>query len=110
MMGRGRKLLIFLHASVCKYYFCSDTTSSLEDIPLDDICRELGLENSSVRDEWLRDYYLYEQGVSPPKIYNNLKSAYGFWREVLKAPQDILDIIDVGYKIPFLAPPPRYEC
>ena len=85
----------------------------LDSIETGALIEELGLSPDSVRaslssDEWIKDYFLYEDGVKPPRILNNLASAYQFW-EKLSAPKDILDIVKEGYKIPFMQVPPTYK-
>ena len=63
----------------------------------------------SSSDQWVKDYFLYEEGTQPPKIYDHLKSAKKFWEEDLKADTFVMDIVKNGYKIPFIAFPPTME-
>ena len=90
-------------------FLCLDNSSSLDGIEIEAIAAELGLDRDLVSDQWILDFLLYEEGIKPPKLFDNLKSASYFWEHELGAPADVLDIIRNGYKIPFLKTPPKYE-
>jgi len=69
----------------------------------------LGLDQNLVNDSWINDYYQYEEGKGLPNIFDNLKSAKSFWENDLNAPKEIMNIVENGYEIPFMAIPPKYE-
>ena len=75
------------------------------------LARELGVEEDlvSVSDPWIYDYFLYEEGSKPANIFNNLKSAKDFWKDTLHADPEVIDIIESGYKIPFIQIPPNFK-
>ena len=58
-------------------------------------------------DNYIRNYYEYESGKAKPIIRGRLKSALTFWRNEIKAPSSILEIINSGVKIDFLREPPK---
>ena len=47
--------------------------------------------------------------MKPPLIRDNLKSASGYWENVLKAQPDVLSIVNHGYSLSFMAEPPMYK-
>ncbi len=52
------------------------------------------------------NYFEYEQGTAEPIVKGRLKNSIEFWRRI-NAPEFVLDIIQHGYKLPFLESPPR---
>jgi hypothetical protein len=75
------------------FYSFSDMTQNLHETVG---CRELG-----IRDRAFSTNPMVCGAIGRPKCFR-------FWRDVLKAPQDILDVVSKGYKLPFkegLAPP-----
>ena len=87
------------------FYLDLNFLDSSRSLDLVGTLSDLGIPQSLVRDPWLIDYFLYEQGRKPARILDNLSSAYDFWDKDLKAPADILDIVKNGYRIPFLKEP-----
>ena len=73
----------------------------------------LGSSSSSVHgdnsgydpDFYLNNFCEYEQGNSEPIVRGRLKSSVPFWRSI-GASKFILDIVEYGYKLPFLHSPP----
>ncbi|XP_041466113.1 uncharacterized protein LOC121416719 [Lytechinus variegatus] len=57
-------------------------------------------------DFYLRNYYEYEQGNSEPLVKGRLKASVKFWKSI-DAPQFVIDVIEQGYKLPFLHTPPK---
>ena len=57
-------------------------------------------------DEMIQNYYEYEEGAEPI-IRDRLKSALPFWKNVVKAPERILNVIENGFCIDFFVEPPR---
>ena len=53
---------------------------------------------------YLENFYDYEQGNSEPVLRGRMKASIGFWCEI-GAPLEILNIIQEGYKIPFMGTP-----
>ena len=48
--------------------------------------------------------------VKPPEgVQGRLKSCYHYWKYELKASDFVLDVIDSGYKIPFVFTPPPFS-
>ena len=66
--------------------------------------------DSFLDDPFCRNYFEYESGISEPLIKGRLKSAYDYWRNVLLAPPEVLDIIKNGYIFQFVEPPPKIHC
>ncbi len=52
------------------------------------------------------NYFEYEQGTAEPIVKGRLRNSIEFWRRI-NAPAFVLDIIQHGYKLPFLESPPR---
>ena len=54
-------------------------------------------------------FWEIEQGSGQiTDVQGRLKSSIGFWQEVLKAPQPVIEWVTEGYKLPFLSLPPPY--
>ena len=58
-----------------------------------------------------RDWEFSERGhVKPPEgVQGRLKLNYHYWKYELKASEFVLDVIDSGYKIPFVFNPPPFS-
>ena len=56
-------------------------------------------------DFYLSNFDEYEQGSTEPIVRGRMKANIAFWREI-GAPDEILGVIDSGYRIPFLFTPP----
>ena len=56
-------------------------------------------------DPFVKNYYEYEEGGSPV-IFDRLKSALPYWRDVVKAPPSVLNVVEAGYRIDFVTTPP----
>ena len=52
------------------------------------------------------NYFEYEQGTAEPIVKGRLRNSVEIWRKI-NAPEFVLDIIQHGYKLPFLESPPR---
>ena len=55
----------------------------------------------------MNNYFEYEQGTSLPIVRGRMKAAYKFWKDIDAYP-DVLDIIESGYKLPFIQTPLPY--
>jgi len=53
----------------------------------------------------IRQYWEYEEGISDINVKHRIKNAREFWK-YMGANDFILDLIDNGYKVPFLSTPP----
>ncbi len=53
---------------------------------------------------YLENFFEYEQGDSEPIVRGRMKANIEFWKHI-GAPEDIIDCIDQGYKIPFITTP-----
>ena len=51
------------------------------------------------------DYFDYELGTNEPIVKGRLRSCTEFWRKIDANPE-VLDIIQFGYKLPFIESPP----
>ena len=58
-------------------------------------------------DPFCRNYFEFESGISEPLVKGRLKNAIDYWRNELLAPHETLDIIQNGYQIQFVEPPPK---
>jgi hypothetical protein len=56
-------------------------------------------------DFFVNNYFDYEQGSSEPIVKGRLKASFSFWKGIGANP-DVLDVISLGYKLPFTQPPP----
>ena len=56
-------------------------------------------------DPFVKNYFEYEEGGTPV-IFDRLKSALPYWRDVIKAPPSVLNVIEAGYRIDFVTTPP----
>ena len=61
-----------------------------------------------IEDPYIQNYVNYTIGIERPKIVGRLKAHLHFWKEI-HAPDEILNIIEKGFEIPFISkPPPIY--
>ena len=57
--------------------------------------------------EFYKDnYFDYEQGTAEPIVMGRLRNSIDFWRKI-NASEFVLEIIQYGYKLPFVETPPR---
>ena len=92
-----------------------DEDTSPRDLPT--LTEKLGIPFSKVdhfyqtqvdiSDPLVKNFFEYELGTAQPVIKNRYRSAYEYWKNVLKAPQQVLDWIQFGIKIEFLVHPRR---
>ena len=80
---------------------------------LEELASFVGIKES-VRNEifessMIQNYFEYESGQSKPIIKDRLKSALKYWRDVVKAPPSVINIIDQGVTLDFLTEPPNIE-
>ena len=79
---------------------------------LEEVGEYLGITDSvrpySDFDPFVKNYFEYEEG-GKPIIFDRLKSALPYWRDVIKAPPSVLNVIEAGYRIDFVTTPPPCE-
>lgn len=63
-----------------------------------------GVDERYEADFYLSNFDEYEQGSTEPIVRGRMKANIAFWREI-GAPDEILGVIDSGYRIPFLFTP-----
>ena len=89
----------------------SKASQAASTLNYDDIREFLGIDNevgdSCLDDPFCRNYFEFESGISEPLVKGRLKSAISYWRNEILAPQETLDIIQNGYQIQFVEPPPK---
>ena len=92
----------------------SKASQAVSTLNYDDIREFLGIDeevgDSCLDDPFCKNYFEFESGLSEPLVKGRLKSAYNYWRDVLLAPPEVLDIIQNGYRIEFVEPPPKIHC
>ena len=54
---------------------------------------------------YIENFFEYEQGKSEPIVRGRMKTNIEFWRSI-KAPNEIINVIESGYRLPFLNSPP----
>lgn len=90
--------------------FSQVTWLSQVDPEIREISEHLGLQNRVSLlchdDIYIKNYFDYEKGVGKPIMKDRLKSAVNYWRNVVKAPESIISIIESGVCIDFLTIPP----
>lgn len=59
-------------------------------------------------DTYLDNFFEYEQGTAEPIVRGRMKANINFWK-LIQAPDNIIDIIDSGYKLPLYSTPPPAE-
>ena len=59
-----------------------------------------------ISDPFVKNYVHYNLGLEDPKITGRLKAHSQFYR-TLNAPKNVQDIVEHGFKIPFLNHPPK---
>ena len=64
-------------------------------------------DNTSAEISKTRDFE-YESGKNNVSVVGRLKKNSDFWRNVLKAPPFVQNVIDEGYRLPFDNPPSRF--
>ena len=76
---------------------------------LEEVGQYLGITDSvreySHFDPFVKNYFEYEEG-GKPVIFDRLKSALPYWRDVIKAPPSVLSVLEAGYRIDFVTTPP----
>ena len=76
---------------------------------MEEVGEYLGITDSvrqySDFDPLVKNYFEYEEG-GQPIIFDRLKSALPYWRDVIKAPPSVLNVIEDGYRIDFVTTPP----
>ena len=76
---------------------------------LEDVGEYLGITDSvraySDFDPFVKNYFEYEEG-GKPVIFDRLRSALPYWKDVIKAPPSVLNVIEAGYRIDFVTTPP----
>ena len=76
---------------------------------MEEVGEYLGITDSvrqySKFDPFVKNYFEYEEG-GKPIIFDRLKSALPYWRDVIKAPPSVLNVIEDGYRIDFVTTPP----
>ena len=58
--------------------------------------------------DFQRYWELEESPAQIQDVQGRLKDNLCFWKEILHAPDPIIDCVSVGYKLPLLSPPPTY--
>lgn len=59
-----------------------------------------GFKPGAILEDWDRPFLELAEEDVPGRINN--PEYYSFWRDVLEAPEDILEIIREGYAVPFI--------
>ena len=62
-----------------------------------------------VEDPYIQNYFEYESNRGKPIIKGRLKSALPYWRDEIKAPPSVLNIIEDGVKLNFITEPPKFS-
>ena len=72
---------------------------TLEDNMTDDRVHGYGHEF------YLNNFFEYEQGQANPIVKDRMSASYEFWKSI-EANPEVLEVIEYGYKLPFITTPP----
>ena len=83
---------------------CGKEHVSYMDAEMEELVNFLGLNskvNNFTDDPLILNYFEFEQGRVKPIVKGRLKSALPYWRDVIGAPESVLQIVSYGIKIDF---------
>ena len=87
----------------------SKVSQAVSTMEIDEILEFLGVDegvsSSLLDDPYVSNYFAYESGQEKPMVKSRLKHAYDFWKNNLNASEEVLQVIQNGYHIPFCEPP-----
>ncbi len=103
----------FIFLGEVQEYQSLSNSAGCPTVDLEELASFVGIKES-VRAEifespMIQNYFEYESGQSKPIIKDRLKSAKTYWRDVIKAPPSVINIIDQGVTLDFITEPPNIE-